>query len=89
MVTNTNGGSNMHFNTYTRLDEKQRQEKYAREALYMIAVNAINLKMGNYKVELMDSNTGEILFTYENGSVTWIEGNFARELLDWTAQNCD
>lgn len=79
------------FDTYTRLDnlQEQGQERYEREALYMTAVNAINLKMSNYEVKLIDSNTGEILFFYENGTVKCIEGNFARELLKWTVKNCD
>lgn len=31
--------------------------------------------------EVVDGNTGEVLFTYRNGNVTYIEGEFAKQIL--------
>ena len=77
-----------YVDSYQSYQEELREAR-EREGMLSTAARAISANARGYKIEITDNKTGAILFTYENGAVQWIDGNFARELLEWTAKNCD
>ena len=38
--------------------------------------------------EIIDGDTGELLFQYKNGNVDYIEGGFARDMVNAIVHNC-
>lgn len=41
------------------------------------------MRDGNLNCDIIDSSTGEVMFTYRNGNVQYIQGNFARTILSY------
>lgn len=41
------------------------------------------MRDGNLNCDITDSSTGEVMFTYRNGNVQYVQGNFARTILSY------
>lgn len=54
--------------------------------------HAIDWMLSNDKgvcCEIIDGDTGELLFQYTNGNVEYIEGGFARDMVNAIVHNCE
>lgn len=52
------------------------------------AIDCMLSKDSGASCEIIESDTGELLFQYKNGNVDYIEGGFARDMINAIAHNC-